>query len=159
MRHLKKHLSFNLFKKWIPELALLHWSNLALPEALLHFWLLFVCSWPVFFLQEGFRIFSCPLFWNLSTACLAVSLSSFTAPGTWQHLTRILPLKEILLWYFYPSFPSLHFLCTSFAHWSLSLQIFSSFSLLSFFFSLSGWFSHLQIFLLNLICFYLESQF
>ena len=39
---------------------------------------------------------------------------------TWQLLTRILPLKEILLWYFYTSFPSLHFLCTSFAHWSLT---------------------------------------
>ena len=60
MQHLKKHLNFNLFKKWIPELALLHWSNLALPEALLHFWLLFVCSWPVFFLQKAFRIFSVP---------------------------------------------------------------------------------------------------
>ena len=59
-QHLKKHLNFNLFKKWIPEFALLHWSNLALPEALLHFWLLFVCSWPVFFLQKALRIFSVP---------------------------------------------------------------------------------------------------
>ena len=62
----------------------------------------------------------CPIFWNLAPACLAVSLSSFTAPGTGQHLTLILPLKEILLRYFYTSFPSLHFLSTSFAHWSLT---------------------------------------
>lgn len=60
MQHLKKHLNFHLFKKWIPGFSLLHWSNLALREALLHFWFLFVCSWPVFFLLKVFRIFSVP---------------------------------------------------------------------------------------------------
>ena len=123
MQHLKRHLNFNLFKKWVPEFSLLHWSNLALGEALLHFWFLFVCSWPVFFLLKAFRIFSCPIFWNLTTACLAESLSSFIAQGTYLTALNTHPSAQgnspviFLHIVSFSPFP-LYFLCSLVSDWA-----------------------------------------